>query len=400
MRLLTPRRVRKTWAVSLLLLCLAQAWAQAPSAIQFFMPGGGLPSRPLRFTLILPDGRQEILFTDTKGKFPITSDLVREGDYSLTIEGDKRTFETTTLRFRLLRGTISYLPVFLRPVKSNVPTRAAVDVAEYDAKTPPEARSAYEQAMKFVGQNKPAEAISEFTRALSIYPQYVRALNDLGVLYLKLNRLDEAASAFTQAVSLNARFHQPQLNLAVLRHRQGRDDEAITLFQQLLKDHPTLSSARIIYAESLGATQQWDEAEQQLREALKDAGLESSERANAHLRLGLKLNRDARYQAAAAELEKATALSPDSALAHLYLGATLAQLKKTPAAERELLRAYELGGKAVATAQLLLGQIYYGQQKYEPALRAFEQFLTDMPNASNAAEVRQLVANLKATVKK
>ena len=160
------------------------------------------------------------------------------------------------------------------------------------------------------------------------------------------------------------------------------------------------TQATNLFLKSLSATQQWDEAEQQLREALKDSNLDRADRASAHLKLGLKLNRDARYQAAADELEKAIALSPDSAFAHLYLGAALAQLKKMADAERELLKAYELGGKAVATAQLLLGQLYYNQQKDSLALRAFEQYLTDMPTAPNAAQVRQVVTNLKPTVKK
>ena len=382
-----------------LLFCWCVASAQSPSSIQFFMPGGGLPSRQLRVTLTLPDGRIEILFTDTKGKFLLTSDLVREGDYSLIIEGDKRSFETTTTRFRMMRGTILYLPVFLQPMKGDAPPKTMVDVADDDAKVPAEARAAHEQAMKLVGQGKASEAISEFTQALAIYPQYLRALNDLGVLYLKLNRLDEAAGAFTQAVSLNARFHLPRLNLALVRHRQGNFNEAVRLFSQLLKDHPTLSAARVTYADALGATQQWDEAEQQLREALKDANLDRADRANAHLKLGLKLNRDERFAAAAAELEKAIALSPNSAMTRLYLGAALLQLKKLPDAERELLKAYELGGKSVATAQLLLGQLYYNQQKFEPALKAFEQYLADLPTASNAAQIKQVIEQIKATLK-
>src|SRR5262245_30729103 len=239
MRLLNSQQARAVWVVSLLLICSAQTWAQAPSAVQFFIPGGGLPSRPLRFTLILPDGRREILLTDAKGKFSIAGDLAREGEFGLIAEGDKRRFETTTLRFRLQRGTPSYLPVFLRPVKSEGADQAQADVAEYDAKAPAEARAAYEQAMKLAGQNKPDEAINEFTRALAAYPQHVRALNELGMLYSKLNRLDEAAAAFTQAVSLNARFYPPMLNLALLRHRQGRNDEAIALFDRLLKKYPT-----------------------------------------------------------------------------------------------------------------------------------------------------------------
>jgi regulator of sirC expression with transglutaminase-like and TPR domain len=58
-----------------------------------------------------------------------------------------------------------------------------------------------------------------------------------------------------------------------------------------------------------------------------------------------------------------------------------------------------LGGKSVGTAQLLLGQLYYNQQKYEPALRAFEQFLADVPSAPNAAQVRQVIEQIKAMLK-
>jgi len=398
--LLNSQHVWAVWAIIWLLPCSAQTRAQGPVTIQFFTPGGGLPTRPVRFTLVLPDGHQEVLSTDAKGKFSITGEMAREGEYRLNIEGDKRTFETTSLRFRLPRGAAHQLPFFLRPVNGAVPTRAAADVTELDAKTPPQARAAHEQATKLVSQNKPDEAISEFTRALAIYPQSVRALNELGLLYLQLNRLDEAAAAFRQAVSLNARFYPPQLNLALLRHRQGRDDEAIALFNRLLTDFPTLSAVRITYAEALGATQQWDEAEQQLREALKDPSLGGIERANAYLRLGLKLNRDARYQSAAAEFQKTITLTPNSAAAHLYLGSALVQLKKPEDAERELVKAYDLGGKNVAAAQLMLGQIYHDQQKFDLALRAFEQFLTDMPNASNAPQVRQTVDTLKAMVNK
>jgi tetratricopeptide (TPR) repeat protein len=394
--------VRKTQPINWLIIsiCLAAlALAQAPPAIQFFMPGGGLPGRELRFTLTLPDGRIEILFTDTKGKFPLTGGLVRDGDYTLHIESDRRTFETTLQRFKLVRGTISYLPIFLQPLRSEVPPRAVVDVTEYDAKVPPEARAAHEAAMQAVNEGNAETAIGEFTRALALYPQHLRALNDLGVLYLKLNRLDEAAAAFTQAISLNARYHFPRLNLALVRQQQGNLSEALKLFNQLVKDYPKLVAARLPYADVLSAAQQWDEAAVQLREALKDASLERAERANAHLKLGMILNREDRYAAAAAELEKSIALQPDSAPARLYLGAALVQLKKSAEAERELLKAYELGGKRVGTAQLLLGQLYYNQQKYEPALRAFEQYLADIPNAPNAAQVRQVVEQIKAALK-
>ncbi len=399
MYLLTSPRHRIFFAASLLLLCSYATQAQSPPVIQFFIPGGKFPSRQLRFMLRLPNGRVDLLSTDSKGKFSLVGDLV-SGDYSLEVESDKSTFEKTIVRFRMPRGAIIYLPVFLTPTASEALPKASVDITEYDAKTPLEARAAYEQAMKRVSESKNDEAISEFGRALMLHPQYLRALNDLGMLYLKLNRLDDAAAAFTQAVSLNARFHLPLLNLALIRYRQGNFGETIILFSRLLDDQPALSAERVKYAEALIAAGQLDEAEQQLREALRDTKLDRADRTNALMRLGLKLGRDERYSAAVAELEKAVALSPDLAAARLYLGAVLGQWNKVSDAERELLKAYQLGGKTVATAQLLLGQIYYSQQKYEPSLKAFEQFVADEPTGPNTAKAQKIVEELKAMLKK
>jgi hypothetical protein len=62
----------------ILLLASTVVYAQAPSAVQIFMPDGSRPERELRFTLTRDDGRVETLFTDSKGKFQLTGDLNRD----------------------------------------------------------------------------------------------------------------------------------------------------------------------------------------------------------------------------------------------------------------------------------------------------------------------------------
>src|SRR5262249_14714947 len=294
---------------------------------------------------------------------------------------------------------LTLVPVFLRPLKGETPPpKKIVDISAYDAKVPVEARDAYEQAMKAVSENKPEAAISEFTRALSIFPQHLRALNDLGPLYLKLDRLDEAVSTFTQAISLNPRFYFARLNLGVAYNRQKRFDESIRVLDNLVKDQPALSIARIQLAEALLVSQQMDAAMEQLRLALADKNLESSARADAHLSLGFLLNREERYAAAAPELEKSIAINPNVARAHMYLGGALFNLKRLAEAEVALRKAYELGGSSMAGAQLFLGQLYYQQKKYDLAQLSFEQYLKDRPNAPNAAQVRSLVEGIKAAL--
>jgi hypothetical protein len=146
--------------VAILAFTASQALAQAgaPSSIQNFMPGGGLPDRSMRFTLTRDDGRVETVFTDTKGKFLITGDLVRDADFTVTIEGDGRTFGTTVATFRTFRNTVTYVPVFLKPLEEK--QRHAPGVLDVtDVNVPPAARSAYQQAMEEANKGENEKAI-------------------------------------------------------------------------------------------------------------------------------------------------------------------------------------------------------------------------------------------------
>src|SRR5215470_13849493 len=97
---------RQCLILAVLVLALTDvAFSQAPPAIQIFMPNGTLPPRPIRFTLTRDDGRIEVVFTDTKGKFQVTGDLIRDADYIVTVETDGATYDTTVATFRIVRGT-------------------------------------------------------------------------------------------------------------------------------------------------------------------------------------------------------------------------------------------------------------------------------------------------------
>ncbi len=371
--------------------------AQAPPSIQFFMPGGALPEREVRFTLERDDGRIEILFTDTKGKFQLTGGLTAEGQYTITVNGDGRIFDTTVHRFQIVR-TISYVPVFLRPLKGAAPPpKDVLDAAE--ATVPIEARQAYEAGLKAMGEGKSEAALAEFERALKLHPTYLRALNDQGVMLYQLGRYEDAATSFRQAATVNQRFYAARLNLGRALNKQGNFKDAAETLHQLAKDNASLSGLHAAQAEALTGLGELSEARKHLVEALKQTDLSLPARGELHFKLGVLLNREEKFAEAAKELEQAIALDPTAANAHLQLGGAYLQGKKLAEAERVLLKAYELGGNGVGAAQLLLGQIYYMQQKYEPSQRAFEQYLRDVPTAPNAAQIREVVEKLKAAVK-
>jgi Flp pilus assembly protein TadD len=364
------------------------------------MPGGTLPPRPLRFTLTRDDGRIEVVFTDTKGKFQVTGDLIRDADYIVTVESDGATYDTTVATFRIVRGTPVYTTVFLRPFTGK-PKAApgVVDVRALEANVSKDAVAAYDAGIKALADGQTEMAIAQLKRALKISPHYLRALNDLGVLYLQLNRLPEAAELFAQAVKLDENFSLARLNLGVVLHRQGRDKEAAQILAPLYAKDRAMKGVALSYADALLGIAELAKAEQVLRSALSESSSDNSAQVDLHFKLGVVLNRQDRFDDAAAELKQAVTINDTAANAHLLLGATLLQLNRLDEAEKSLLRAYDLAGAGAGNAQMFLGQLYLMQQKPAAALKAFEQYLKDVPSAANAVHIKAEIEKLRAATK-
>ena len=387
---------RISFIVSFVLLSVLSTVAQAPSAIQIFMPNGDRPSRELRLILTRDDGRYDIQFTDTKGKFQLTGDLNRDREYSITVEGDGRTFDTTTANIRILRGSTTYLPIFLRPVAAPKSTRpSVVNVAVVEEPVPADAAAKYATAMEALNRGLVNEAVDALKKAIAIHPTYLRALNDLGVLYLQLNRLDEAGQTLREAIKVNGRFDMAKLNLAIVLNRQKNFSEALGLLKDLAKQPARPSGVTLALADAFIGSGDLTAAKEVLHTASLNQELDNASLVEAHYKLGMLLMREENYSGAVSELEKAVSLDPKAANAYLLLGGAQLELARYDQAEHSLLRSYELGKQEMGNAQLMLGQLYVKQQKYQAAIDAFELYLKDVPTASNAAQVRSGIDSLK-----
>jgi len=394
------------WARSLLIvnLCLcgsAIALAQAPSSIQVFMPSGGLPDGVLRLTLVRDDGFIDRVFTDSKGKFEIATPRGQSVSYTVTIESDGQTFETTTVAFSLDRNSPNNFTIFLKPLRAKkLPSDAVLDVTNFEGNIPSKASAAYKRAMLRIKDSQLEDAIFDLQEAIKLYPQYVRAYNDLGVLFLKLERLDEAAATFRSAIEISKRFFHPRMNLGLVLNRQGKFKEAIETLATLYKENHGMLEVRLAYADALVGAGEFTEAERVYRTTLDSSkSLPEETKATLQYKLGFSLSRQGKFPEAVVELDRAVMLNPRAANSHLQLGGALMQVEQPARAEKELLRAYELAGPLAGGAQLLLGHIYYSQKRYADAQRAFEQYLKDVPKAPNAMQITQLLADLKASLK-
>lgn len=372
------------------------ALAQLPSSIQVFLPGGGTPAAGVRLTLIRDDGFIDTVFTDSKGKFEMATPR-SQTNYTVTIQSDERTYDTTTAVFSMQANAPAYLAIFLKPFTgTKSPLNEVLDVTTLEGNVPKQASAAYKRAMNSVSTGRLELAIGELQQAINHYPQYVRAYSDLGVIYMKLDRLDEAASTFRKAIEISKRFFYPRMNLGLVLNRQEKFKEAVEILGPLYEENHGMVEVRLAYANALTGAGETLQAEKIFRSLLESKELAPQAKAGLHFKLGVGLNRQGKFVEAITELEKAVALNPQAPNPHLQLGGALLQVQQFERSERELLRAYQLSGNSSPGAQLLLGHIYYAQKKFPEAQRAFEQYLKELPSAPNAAQIIQLIADIKA----
>jgi len=385
-------------ALAVLFLCRAPAGAQAPSVIQVFMPNGGMPAQVIRFTLVREDGVTDTVFTDSKGRYQLRTAANQSFRYTITIDGDKQSYDTTTQSFTVQRNTPSFITIFLVPLTGDrLPPNSVLDITNFEGNVPLSARSAYKLATEAIARDDFDQGIRDLQRAISAYPKYVRALNDLGVIYLRLDRLAEAESAFREAIAISKRFFHSRINLGLVLNRQRKFKEAVEILGPLYEENRGILEVRLAYANALMGNGDLAQAQQIYRAVLQSENLPTLIRASAHFRLGVVLSRQSKFSDAVIEFEKSISLNPNMANSHLQLGGALLQLQQTARAETELLRAYELAGSAVGGAQLLLGQIYYSQRRFAEALVAFEQYLKDVPSPPNSSQIAKLINSLKSS---
>lgn len=289
------------------------------------MPDGSPVNQPIKVTLSVLRGDQSNIYTDSQGLFEINN--LAPGAYLIEIEEDgEHKFEPTRERVEVFSRSPTIVTLYLKEKSvavSEKPNSNVVSSAELDQNVPAGALKEFERGTKAGKEGKLDEAVEHLRKALAIYPDYLKARNDLATYLLAQGKLDEASDELRKAIRIDPKAFNPQLNLGIV----------------LVEQHE--------------------------------------------------------FSAAASALEKALSLDAGSPAAHLYAGLAYAGLDESEKAERELTAAYQLGGSKYALAQFHLGHLYMNKGERALALKAFETYLRDAPDAANADEVRRLVGILR-----
>jgi tetratricopeptide (TPR) repeat protein len=167
------------------------------------------------------------------------------------------------------------------------------------AEVPEKARKLYEKGMEQSRADDAAKAADSLKQAVTLYPNFPLALNELGVQYLKLRQINKAIDVLREACKLNGEAFPARLNLGI----------------------------------ALLESKQFAPAEEQLREAAK----RNNNSATTHMYLGIALLRQSKFEDSEKELLTATqANAAQLSMANYYLGGLYWRKQDYPHAVEQL----------------------------------------------------------------
>jgi tetratricopeptide (TPR) repeat protein len=249
------------------------------------LPSGFAAKRFVRITLSNTHSVLSTFYTNNSGEFQLRN--LSEGIYYVQAEVQDGSFEPAVRRVELGRGLSVQLTLELREKTgpAAVTARAVarvVSAAELQQSVPSAAKRQYELGLKSVGKGDFAQAAVRFEGALSVYPEYLAARNDLGAQYLKLKRLDEAEKQFQFVLARDAKNFNAKYNLGLVSVERHDYPGAISQLNQAIAIDGTRPVARLWLGFALLESGDLPAAERELVKAVVMGGPECAA-ANYHL---------------------------------------------------------------------------------------------------------------------
>ena len=209
------------------------------------LPSGFAAEGYARITLRTQQSVLSTLYTNNSGEFQIRN--LSEGIYYVQAEVSQGNFEPVTRRVELGRGLMVDLVLELRAKNdpSLTPMGKVVSAAELRQSIPSAAKKQYELGLKFVNKGNFQQAATHFQEAVTIYPEYLAARNDLGAQYLKLKQIDEAEKHFEIVLRNDPKNFNAKFNMGLVHVERRNYVEAISLLQQAVAIDSTRPVARL-----------------------------------------------------------------------------------------------------------------------------------------------------------
>ena len=165
-------------------------------------------------------------------------------------------------------GQIYSVQIHLRPKMGATITKGVVSAND----PPPAALALYNKALESVKAGHREEAIEQLKGAIAIHPQFVAALNGLGVQYMKMGNHQAAYEAFNSALTLAPDSFILHLNCGISLFNLGKYTLAEAELAKALAKNEASGAGHLYRGRTLIALNRFDEAVKDLKRAVEIGG--------------------------------------------------------------------------------------------------------------------------------
>ena len=251
---------------------------------------------------------------------------------------------------------------------------AALDpLQKYIAQRPEEAYAHFQLGYAYAALQRPADAQSEFSRAIALDPKMAAAYLNLGLVLIDSDPA-AAVDAFRHAGELQPTESRPRFLAGFCLERAGKFPEAIEQYRAALALSPKDYEAHFALGRVLLRSNEPAASEQEFRAAIASR----NEAAAARLGLADALLAQKKYEAASDALSEYLKLKPEDRSAHFDRASALLNLSRLDEALAELDRA-DASAAASADTLKMRGEIYMRQKKWQEAGDALKQAISLSP---------------------
>jgi len=241
-----------------------------------FFPSNS-PVTPVRITLKGDRGDQSTN-TDRDGRFEFRG--LRPGRYTLVVDGGdlyqsvSEMVEVSPTGTGSMQGDnpsqMASLTIRLTPATGSGIGAGTINFV------PKAATDLYNSALKLAQDGDRKAAIELLKQAIAIHPQFLAALNGLGIQYMKLGDFENAAQTFSAALKIDPRDFLLHLNYGLTLFQQKKYEETVRELDLALQSKETSSTAHYYKGRALIALQKFAEAEVELQRTVALSGEETT----------------------------------------------------------------------------------------------------------------------------
>jgi tetratricopeptide (TPR) repeat protein len=277
---------------------------------RIYYPSGRTMDKRLRVRLTGLRIGDFFTMTDDNGDFSFRR--IAGGSYVISVDAGKEyepvneTVDIIEVRGQFPRSYNLQIQLRLRQVSLNEkPKVISADLAA----VPKPAVDLYETALATARAGDSKKAIEKLKDALSLHPDFLLALNELGIQYWKTGQLNKSAEVFRSALKLSPDGFSLRLNYGIVLVHLKRYNEAEPELRRATQRNDGSASAHYYLGRALANSQRYEEAEKELRRALSIGGDEAN---SAHRYLGAIYNDRGDTNRAINELETYLKLVPSA----------------------------------------------------------------------------------------